>query len=81
MRLNEHMLEIDPANPLVIEFAVDNATIMRRPVEALHIADLAAGQYPDLHKIFRFETLLAYTGSTTEMRAAIEGWNGNQTLA
>jgi TolB-like protein len=81
VRLNEYMLEIDPANPLVIEFAVGNATIMRRPLEALRIADLAAGTYPDLQKIFRFETLLAYTGSTTEMRTAIDGWNGNQPLA
>ncbi len=80
VRLNEHMLEIDPANPLVIEFAVDNAMIMRRPVEALRIADLADGQFTDLHKILRFETLLAYSGSTTEMRSAIDAWNGNQPL-
>ncbi len=81
VRLDEHLIEIDPANPLLIEFAVSNSWIARRPTEALRVADLAAGQYADVQKILRFTTLLSFTGATAEMRAALEGWNGNKPLA
>ena len=68
MRLHEHLLELDPANPLLIEFAVQHMWIVRRPAEALHIAGLAAGQDADLGEALRAQTLLSFTGTTVPMR-------------
>ena len=81
VRLDERMLEIDPANPLLIEFAVQNSWMVRRPTEALRVADLAAGQNADLQKILRFTTLLSFTGATAEMRTALESWKGTKPLS
>jgi TolB-like protein/DNA-binding winged helix-turn-helix (wHTH) protein len=81
VRLDEHLLEIDPANPLLIEFVVDDSWVARRPAEALRVADLAAGQYADLRTILRFTTLLSFTGATAEMHAALAAWNGNKPIS
>jgi tetratricopeptide (TPR) repeat protein len=80
VRLHERLLEIDPANPLLIEFAVYHMWIVRRPAEALRIAALAAGQDADLYASLRSDTLLSFSGATGELRTLIDRLDRNQDL-
>jgi TolB-like protein/DNA-binding winged helix-turn-helix (wHTH) protein len=78
VRLHERLLEIDPGNPLLIEFAVDHMWIVRRPAEALRIAALAAGQDANLFASLRSDTLLSFTGATGELQALLDRFAGHQ---
>jgi TolB-like protein/DNA-binding winged helix-turn-helix (wHTH) protein len=80
VRLQERLLEIDPGNPLLIEFAVDHMWIVRRPAEALRIAALAAGQDADLFASLRADTLLSFTGATGELQTLLDRFAGHQDL-
>jgi TolB-like protein/DNA-binding winged helix-turn-helix (wHTH) protein len=67
LRLHRQMLELDPGDPLVIAFAVQHLVLARQPAEALRVADLAAGQFPETHRETRGFILLSFTGN-------LEGW-------
>jgi tetratricopeptide (TPR) repeat protein len=81
LRTHQHMLELDPADPLVIIFTADHFTLLRRPTDVLRVAQLIETQYPDLYRWYRCRTLLDFAGRTQDYREAIEKWRTGRTPA
>jgi TolB-like protein/DNA-binding winged helix-turn-helix (wHTH) protein len=81
VRTQQHMVELDPANPRVIFSAAGNLTIMRRPPEALRVIQLLQAQFPDVCSAYRGLTLFAFTGRTQELRQTFDRQQSGQTLA
>jgi TolB-like protein/DNA-binding winged helix-turn-helix (wHTH) protein len=81
VRTQQHMMELDPANPRVILTAGGNLTLLRRPAEVLRVIQLLKAQFPDVYFWNRAWTLFDFTGRTQELRQAFDRSHGGQTLA
>jgi TolB-like protein/Flp pilus assembly protein TadD len=81
VRLHQHMLELDPGDPVVTVFAADHLIVLRRPADALRTVQLVETQAPDLYRWYRCVVLLAFKGRTQEVREALEHWTRGQTLS
>lgn len=77
VRTHERMLALDPSNPVVLWLAGADDSWLRRPVDALRIADLAAKLDPHYGQLLRSSVVFAYSGDTAGMRAAHEFFTGN----
>jgi TolB-like protein/Tfp pilus assembly protein PilF len=81
VRTHERMLELDPADPLVIGFIVEDLTLLRRPTEAMRVIHLAETQFPDLYRYMRCRALFDFAGRMQELREAMENWTRGLTPA
>jgi TolB-like protein/DNA-binding winged helix-turn-helix (wHTH) protein len=69
----QRMLSLDPADPLLVRFAVYHLMRAMQPLEALRALEYAR-PYPPLYDEFRGSILFEFGGRTQEMRAALERW-------
>jgi TolB-like protein/DNA-binding winged helix-turn-helix (wHTH) protein/Tfp pilus assembly protein PilF len=74
VRTQQRMLELDPADPLVIAFVVDGLNLLRRPTDAMRVIHLAETQFPDLYRYMRCRALFDFAGRTQDLRQAMEHW-------
>ena len=70
------MLALDPSNPVVLWLAGTDDSWLRRPEEALRIADLSEKLDPHYGQVLRSYVVFAYSGDTTGLRAAHEFFAG-----
>ncbi len=71
--LNERMLSLDPADPLVLSFAYDHSVIVQRMEEAHRLAKLAAARFPAFAATEAYWQLLA-RGDTARFKEAVAQW-------
>ncbi|HXR90750.1 MAG TPA: winged helix-turn-helix domain-containing protein [Steroidobacteraceae bacterium] len=69
----QRMLSLDPADPLLVRFAVYHLMRAVQPLEALRALEYAR-PYPPVYDEFRGYIFLEFGGRTQEMRAALEHW-------
>jgi TolB-like protein/DNA-binding winged helix-turn-helix (wHTH) protein len=67
-----HMLVLDPANPLVIDFTAYHLLQARQPVEALRAAEYGRVAFPRVWAYHRARALVDFSGKTDEFRAFLE---------
>jgi TolB-like protein/DNA-binding winged helix-turn-helix (wHTH) protein len=70
VRTHERMLELDPSNPVVLWLAGADDSWLRRPRDALRIADLSGKLDPHYGQLLRSYVVFAYSGDTAGLRAA-----------
>ena len=68
LRTQRRMLDLDPANPLVISFTAEQLMLLRQPAEVLRLIQLVQTQIPDMYQYYRGRTLLDFAGRTQELR-------------
>ena len=67
----QRMLALDPADPLIIDFAVYHLYRARQPEDALRAAEYARSAFPR-HAIWRAGILAEFAGQTKELRSVLE---------
>jgi len=72
VQTSERSLSLDPASPLILQFAWLHLQLARRPAEALRVADLARGPMPILAPFLRALTVFYASGDISQWRAAID---------
>jgi len=72
VRTHEQMLELDPSNPVVLWLAGADDSWLRRPKEALRIADLAGKLDPHYGDLMRSYIVFAFSGDTAGIHATQE---------
>jgi TolB-like protein/DNA-binding winged helix-turn-helix (wHTH) protein len=68
----KRMLALDPADPLVINFAVYDFHRSQQPFEALQAAAYAKDAFPALYSAWRAYVAVDFAGRTQELRALLE---------
>ena len=69
----QRMLALDPANPIVINFAVFHLMDAQQPMEAWRAADYSRA-FPQMNQDLRAWILLAFTGRTQEAHSYFENY-------
>jgi TolB-like protein/DNA-binding winged helix-turn-helix (wHTH) protein len=68
----QRMLSLDPADPIVIYFAVYHLARSQQPESALQAAEYARTAFPSLYTDWRATILLEFAGRTQELRSVLE---------
>ena len=67
----QRMLALDPADPIVISFAIYHLVLAREPLDAWRVTEYARA-FPPLDQNERSFVLFAFTGRTQELRSFME---------
>jgi TolB-like protein/DNA-binding winged helix-turn-helix (wHTH) protein len=72
VQTSERSLSLDPASPLILNFAWLHLQLARRPAEALRVANLASGPMPNDAPFMRAFIVFYTTGDTSKWHAALD---------
>lgn len=77
VRVHEHMLSLDPANPVVVTFTIDHLLLSGRPEMALRVAKSVRDKIPEAYLYWNGYIRFVSAGDVGTYRKVVDPWIAN----